>query len=78
MLAFNGTWNEFYRPLVFLITDANFTIPLGLNTLKGYMMTGSISVVLAGVSLSLIPVVLVYLFGQRYLIEGIMVGGLKG
>ncbi|MCX6042045.1 MAG: carbohydrate ABC transporter permease [Caldilinea sp.] len=78
VLAFNGTWNEFYRPLVFLITDANFTIPLGLNTLKGYMMTGSISVVLAGVSLSLIPVVLVYLFGQRYLIEGIMVGGLKG
>ena len=78
VLAFNGTWNEFYRPLVFLITDANFTIPLGLNTLKGYMMTGSISVVLAAVSLSLIPVVLVYLFGQRYLIEGIMVGGLKG
>ena len=78
VLAFNGTWNEFYRPLVFLITDANFTIPLGLNTLKGYMMTGSISVVLAGVSLSLIPVVVVYLFGQRYLIEGIMVGGLKG
>jgi len=78
VLAFNGTWNEFYRPLVFLITDANFTIPLGLNTLKGYMMTGSISVVLAGVSLSLVPVILVYLFGQRYLIEGIMVGGLKG
>lgn len=41
------------------------------------MMTGSISVVLAGVSLSLIPVIIVYLFGQRYLIEGIMMGGLK-
>lgn len=78
VLAFNGTWNEFYRPLVFLITDTNFTIPLGLNDLKGYMMTGSISVVLAGVVLSLIPVVIVYLFGQRYLMEGIMMGGLKG
>jgi multiple sugar transport system permease protein len=78
VLSFNGTWNEFYRPLVFLITDTNFTIPLGLNDLKGYMMTGSISVVLAGVTLSLLPVVIVYLFGQRYLIEGIMVGGLKG
>ena len=50
----------------------------GLNDLKGYMMTGSISVVLAGVVLSLIPVVIVYLFGQRYLMEGIMMGGLKG
>lgn len=78
VLAFNGTWNEFYRPLVFLITDTNFTIPLGINLLKGYMMTGSISVVLAGVTLSMIPVILVYLFGQRYLIEGIMMGGLKG
>jgi multiple sugar transport system permease protein len=78
VLAFNGTWNEFYRPLVFLITDTNFTIPLGLNDLKGYMMTGSISVVLAGVVLSLIPVIIVYLFGQRYLMEGIMMGGLKG
>jgi multiple sugar transport system permease protein len=78
VLAFNGTWNEFYRPLVFLITDTNFTIPLGINLLKGYMMTGSISVVLAGVVLSMIPVILVYLFGQRYLIEGIMMGGLKG
>lgn len=78
VLAFNGTWNEFYRPLVFLVTDTNFTIPLGLNDLKGYMMTGSISVVLAGVTLSLVPVVIVYLFGQRYLMEGIMMGGLKG
>lgn len=78
VLAFNGTWNEFYRPLVFLITDTNFTIPLGINLLKGYMMTGSISVVLAGVVLSMIPVIMVYLFGQRYLIEGIMMGGLKG
>jgi multiple sugar transport system permease protein len=78
VLAFNGTWNEFYRPLVFLVSDTNFTIPLGLNDLKGYMMTGSISVVLAGVVLSLVPVVIVYLFGQRYLMEGIMMGGLKG
>ena len=77
VLAFNFHWNEFFRPLIFLLTQKNFTIPLGLNDLKGYMMTGSISVVLAGVTLSLIPVVLVYIIGQRYLIEGIMKGGLK-
>jgi multiple sugar transport system permease protein len=42
------------------------------------MMTGSISVVLAGIVLSMIPAIIVYLIGQRYLIEGIMMGGLKG
>ncbi len=78
VLTFNFHWNEFFRPLVFLLSKETFTIPLGLNDLKGYMMTGSISVVLAGVVLSLIPIVLVYLIGQRYLIEGIMMGGLKG
>ncbi|MBV7339923.1 carbohydrate ABC transporter permease [Chloroflexi bacterium TSY] len=77
VLAFNFHWNEFFRPLIFLLTQENFTIPLGLNDLKGYMMTGSISVVLAGVTLALIPVVIVYILGQRYLIEGIMKGGLK-
>lgn len=78
VLTFNTYWNEFFRPLVFLITPTNHTIPMGLSMLKGYMMTGSISVVLAGVTLSLIPVIIVYLLGQRYLIEGIMSGGLKG
>ncbi|MFO7631017.1 MAG: carbohydrate ABC transporter permease [Caldilinea sp.] len=78
MLVFNGMWNDFFRPLIFINDPLLFTIPLGLNDLKGYMATGSISVVLAGVTMSLAPVVIVYIFGQRYLIEGIMMGGVKG
>jgi multiple sugar transport system permease protein len=77
VLTFNGHWNEFFRPLIFMITKERFTIPLGLFDLQGYMMTGSISVVLAGIVLSIIPVLLVYSIGQRYLVEGIMMGGLK-
>jgi multiple sugar transport system permease protein len=78
VLAFNTHWNEFFRPLIFLSTNENFTLPLGVVTLFGYMGTGSVSVVLAGVVLSLIPVLVVYTIGQRYLIEGIAMGGLKG
>ena len=78
MLTFNGSWNEFFRPLVFLTSAHNFTLPLGLVNLFGYNNTGNISVVLACVVLSLIPVFVVYLFGQRYLIEGIALGGIKG
>ena len=77
-LSFNTHWNEFFRPLIFLSTNENFTLPLGVVTLFGYLGTGSVSVVLAGVVLSLIPVLLVYTVGQRYLIEGIAMGGLKG
>ncbi len=78
ILTFNAYWNEFLRPLIFLKSIDKFTLPLGLVNLQGYMGTGSISVVLAGVVISLLPVLAVYLVGQRYLIEGIMMGGLKG
>lgn len=77
VLTFNASWNDFFRPLIFMVTKEKFTIPLGLFDLQGYMMTGSISTVLAGIVLSMIPIFVVYLFGQRYLIEGIMMGGLK-
>jgi multiple sugar transport system permease protein len=78
ILTFNGIWNEFFRPLIFLTSPEKFTLPLGLVSLAGYMGTGSISVVLAGVILSLIPVLAIFLAGQRYLIEGITMGGVKG
>jgi multiple sugar transport system permease protein len=78
VLTFNAYWNEFFRPLVFLKSPNLFTLPLGLVNLQGYLGTGSISVILAGVIISLIPVLIVYLWGQRYLIEGILMGGVKG
>jgi multiple sugar transport system permease protein len=78
VLTFNGYWNEFLRPLIFLRDQDKFTLPLGLVSLQGYLGTGSISIVLAGVIVSLIPVLVIYLIGQRYLVEGIMMGGLKG
>lgn len=78
VLCFNYFWNEYFRPLIFLSSREKFTLPLATVDLQGYMGTGSISVVLAGVVLSLIPVFILFSFGQRYLIEGVMKGGLKG
>lgn len=78
ILAFNYHWNEFFRPLILLSTDSNFTVPLGIVALRDYKMTGSVSVVLAGIILSIIPALIVYLFGQKYLIEGLLAGSLKG
>ena len=78
ILAFNYHWNEFFRPLIFLSTDYNFTVPLGIVALRDYKMTGSVSVVLAGIVFSIIPALIIYLFGQKHLIEGILTGSLKG
>jgi multiple sugar transport system permease protein len=74
ILAFNYHWNEFFRPLIFEISEENYTLPLGLVTLQGHLGTGSMSTVLAGVVLSMIPAVLVFIFGQRRLREGLTAG----
>ena len=74
ILNFSGFWAEFYRPLIFLQTQDNFTLPLGLVGLQGNLGTGSISVVLAGVVLAILPSVLLFIFAQRYFISGITAG----
>jgi multiple sugar transport system permease protein len=77
ILTFNDTWNDFYRPLIFLTDQQNYTVPLGIESLFGYLSSGSISHVLAGVVLSVAIVLVIYLAGQRYLIEGLTMGGVK-
>jgi len=78
VLTFNAKWNDYLTPLIFMNTEERFPITLGIVRLQGYMGTGSISVVLAGIVLSTLPVIIMYIFGQRYLLEGLQVGGLKG
>ncbi|MFJ8783679.1 MULTISPECIES: carbohydrate ABC transporter permease [unclassified Streptomyces] len=77
VLAFNYHWNEFFRPLILETSTENLTLPLGLVSLQGNLGTGSISVVLAGVVLSMIPAVVVFFVGQRPLREGITSAGVN-
>lgn len=77
VLTFSAYWNEFFRPLIFLQTQSKFTLPLGLVTLQGNHGTGSISVVLAGVIIGLIPTLLVFAAAQRYFVEGIAAGSFR-
>jgi multiple sugar transport system permease protein len=53
------------------------TLPIGLRLLQGYMGMGNISEILAGITVSLVMPISIYLFGQRYLIEGIALTGVK-
>ncbi|MEM2001259.1 MAG: carbohydrate ABC transporter permease [Candidatus Methanomethylicaceae archaeon] len=78
IFTFNYHWNEFFRPLIFLNTYERMTLPLGLSILKGYFGTGSVSVIMAGVALAVLPVLVAFVFAQRYLVEGITLTGMKG
>jgi multiple sugar transport system permease protein len=78
ILAFNGTWNDFFRPFIFLFSQDHYTLPLGIVTLTGPLGTGELSIVLAGVMMSMVPMLLLVICAQRYLIEGIVLTGTKG
>lgn len=78
LFTFNFYWNEFFRPLILLKSYDKMTIPLALVQLSGFYSTGSVSIIMAGVSLAIVPVLIIFLFTQKYLIEGIALTGLKG
>jgi multiple sugar transport system permease protein len=77
VLAFMGIWNAFLWPLVAVNSPELMTLPLGLANLQGRFVT-QWNLVLAGATLSVIPIVAVYLFVQRYVIEGVASTGIKG
>jgi multiple sugar transport system permease protein len=77
LLTFLSTWNSFLQPLVYLSKWDMMTLPLGLKTLNGMHNTGSVSVVLAGVTISLVVPTLLYAFGHKYILQGNVMSGLK-
>jgi multiple sugar transport system permease protein len=78
IFTFLGSWNNFIGPLLFLRTWDNYTFPIAIVMLNDYMGTGNRAHVLAGVMISIFPVLLFFLLAQRFVIRGIAVTGLKG
>ncbi len=70
-------WNEFMFSLVFIDDDALKTIPTGLLAFRGAVNTDW-GVMLAGLTLSALPIILLFIFTQKYFIRGLAEGGVKG
>lgn len=77
VLVFMWTWNEFLLPLVMITDDARRTAPLGLAFFKG-QYSGDTELLAAGAVIVALPVVIAYLFAQRYFIQGMVEGAAKG
>ena len=76
LLIFMTTWNDLLQQMVYIHKPQNYTLVLGLTIFFGTFKTDYAGVFAATV-LSFIPGVLVYLFGQRYFVEGIVMTGMK-
>jgi multiple sugar transport system permease protein len=77
LLTFVNTWNDYMGPFIYLTSNDHWTIQLGLQSFIGQfdsdyamMMTGSV--------LSVLPILVIFLLGQRHFIQGIATSGMKG
>ncbi len=77
MFAFLNAWNDFLGPLVYLNSEKKYTVALGLQLFTG-SYRGEWNLMMAAACLVLIPVIIVFGFGQKYLVEGITMTGVKG
>ncbi|MCM3781801.1 carbohydrate ABC transporter permease [Neobacillus mesonae] len=77
ILRFIWTWNDYQNPLIFLRSDSLFTIPLAMQ--KFTSMSGQFySLIMAGAVSAIVPLLIVFIIGQKSVIEGIALGGVKG
>ncbi|WP_059104245.1 carbohydrate ABC transporter permease [Shouchella shacheensis] len=77
IFSFIQSWNNFIQPLVFLSSTELFTVPLMLETFKGLYVTDW-PLMMAGATISVVPILVVYVIAQRHIIEGIALTGVKG
>jgi len=77
VFTFLSAWNDFMWPLIVLSDNSKYTLPVALANLAGEHVQ-DVELMMAGALVTVLPVFLAFLFLQRYYIQGIMAGSVKG
>jgi len=77
IIAFVTSWNNFLLPLVVLNSESRYPWPLGMMVYQGEYSTNW-PLVLAFVTLTILPAILMFVFAQRYIVSGLTAGAVKG
>ncbi|HOB16032.1 MAG TPA: carbohydrate ABC transporter permease [Defluviitoga sp.] len=77
IFTFTGSWNNFLWPLIIATDESMYTLPVAVSVLGG-QYTENIAMQMAGSVIVILPLIIVFLFTQKYFIKGITFTGLKG
>jgi multiple sugar transport system permease protein len=77
ILCFTYWWNDLLLPLVMISDTERQTLPVGLVLLAGRFSTGSLGTIAAGIAMAIVPVLVVFIAAQRYVVASIASSGLK-
>ncbi|MCR2783494.1 MULTISPECIES: carbohydrate ABC transporter permease [unclassified Microbacterium] len=78
LLTFTSTWNDYLGPLIYLRDPELWTIQLGLKSFVSNLYDTDYALLFAGLTISVIPIAIIFLLGQKYFVEGIATSGMKG
>jgi len=78
IFAFRSAWNDFLWPLIAVNRPEMFPLPVALSLLRNAYASESYGPIMAGATLSALPLLLVFLVANRRIVEGVRVSGLKG
>lgn len=73
-----GSWNDFTWPLIVTASEQMYTLPVALAILRTDYANESFGPIMAGAVISAIPILIVFIFANRYIVEGVQLSGLKG
>ena len=76
IFTFLGSWNSFIAPLIFLLDEDKFTLPLFISLLQG-RFRGKENIQMAGAVLSILPVLVIFFFFQKQIVSSLANTGLK-
>lgn len=76
LLTFVGSWNNYFNPLIYLKSDSKFTVPLVVSAFRG-VYTVQWELLMAASTLAILPVVILFIFAQKYFVESVSLSGMK-
>jgi ABC-type glycerol-3-phosphate transport system permease component len=77
IFAFVGTWNSFVMPYILLSSNQLITLPMFVNLLRTDVYRTEFGSIYLGVAISVVPIIVFYLFMSKYIISGLTLGGVK-
>ena len=77
IITFTQTWNYYFQAKVLLGPQNAMTLPLAMDILKGFLGQGNLAVVMAAMSMAVLPVILLFLLAQKFVIEGVTMSGIR-
>ena len=78
IFSFVASWNNLFIPLVLLTDKANFTLPIMTKLLNGDIYRVEHGTIYLALSLTAIPLIVIYLLLSKYIVEGVAMGSVKG